>query len=132
MVMRFYECLMVMTVVDMITGIMAAVHRKEKVCPSTFINKFGRKFVKQFAYLGIAWTLSHMLKDFTAVKGQVTEPTVAALGAFIAADIVSSLRNLSAAKNNYPVLDRMFRKLARVFTDFDADPEPKLREKKTP
>ena len=130
--MTLYECLMAMTVIDSITGIQAAKHRKERICPSAFISKYGRKLVRQVTYLGIAWVLGQMLKSGIAINasGPVTEPMAMVLGALIVADIISSLRNLSGAKNNHPVIDRFIRRIARMF-EFE-DEDPKRKNKETP
>jgi hypothetical protein len=72
------------------------------------------------SYLAIAWVAGQLIGSAMPNHGPVTEPIGFVLGILITTDILSILRNLAAAKNNIPILDKYFVKFVANLRE----PEP--------
>lgn len=119
LIAKMFVCLVVLWVFDSLTGIGAAIENEEKVCPSTFIRKFGWKLLQATAYLALGWVAGSLLTEGMKLSVGLSEPMAAVLGALIARDALSILRNLKRAGKNLPVIDKVFRKVIDSMNDLD-------------
>lgn len=101
----------VLWVLDSLTGIGAAIETGKAVTPAAFIRKFGWKLIQAAAYLGIAWVLSTLLTEGMKASVPLSEPMAFVLGALIARDVLSVLRNLKRAGKSVPLIDKFFGKV---------------------
>lgn len=104
-------CLAVVAAVDALTGISKAIEKKEPVTPKQFIEKSFKKAVRGVSYLALAWVSGTMIGTFMPNAQPVAEPVGLVLGMLIVTDALSVIRNLAAAKNNIPLLDKYFKSL---------------------
>ena len=131
LIAKMFVCLGVLWLVDSLTGIGAAIQNKEKVCPSTFIQKFGWKLIQATAYLALAWVVGSLLTEGMKLSVGLSEPMAFVLGALIARDGLSILRNLKRAGKNIPIIDKVFRKVIDSMNDLDGTHPVRTTKKKT-
>lgn len=128
----FLTCLAVVAVVDILTGIQAAIATKVAVTPQAFIEKAGKKLTRGVSYLALAWISGQLIGSAMPKPGMVSEPIGFVLGALIAADALSVLRNLAVAKNNIAFLDKYFTSIMENFRNQDRRHTPDRRHHDQP
>lgn len=110
-------CLAVVTAVDCLTGIAAAVEKNIPITAGVFIDKVGAKMIRGVSYLAIAWVAGQLVGSAMPKAAPISEPIGFVLGILITTDILSILKNLKLANNNIPILDKYFRKFSENLQD---------------
>lgn len=131
LIAKMFTALLVLWVLDMWTGIMAAVETGGKFCLQKFIRKCGWKLTQACVYLGIAWVIGLLLSEGMKSGVTLSEPMAFVLGVLITRDVLSNMRNLKRAGKNIPILDKVFRKVIDSMNDLDGTHPVRTTKKKT-
>lgn len=115
--MTLMWCGFLLGTVDTAVGMNAAVYRGEKLTIVAFISKIGKKILRATAYLALAWVATQILGQALHMAVPLAEPVGFVLAALVATEMLSILKNLSAAHNNIPIIDRYFKKFVNAWRD---------------
>lgn len=110
-------CGFLLGIVDTYTGMNAALEKGENITVHSFISKIGRKLIRSTAYLAMAWVVAQIVSQTLKTQAPLSEPVAFVMSALLATETLSILKNLSAAHNNIPIIDKYFKKWVQNFKD---------------
>lgn len=131
LIAKMFVALLLLWVLDIWTGIMAAVETGDRISLQKLTRKFGWKLTQAAGYLGIAWVIGLLLSEGMKSKATLSEPMAFVLGILIARDALSNIRNLTRAGKNIPIIDRRFRPFIESMEDLGTTHPVRGTKKKT-